>query len=100
MILLFFLYSRRLKMPEKITADGTQNFSDFCVIDVRDYISAHRSPYPGADNIPLSYLKREWKKRSSCDKNILLIADDQREARLAAGIIKGKKTKAIYYTYS
>ncbi|MCP3028318.1 rhodanese-like domain-containing protein [Halobacillus sp. A5] len=70
---------------------------DFCVIDIRDYISAHRSPYPGAENIPLSYLQRALKDRFQCTKDILLVTDDKRGAKLAARMIRKKKGKNIYY---
>lgn len=73
---------------------------DLCVIDIRDYISAHRSPYPGAENIPLSYLKRALKERFDCTKEILLITDDKRGAKLAARMIRKKQSKSIYYVKS
>ncbi|WP_200816559.1 rhodanese-like domain-containing protein [Halobacillus sp. Marseille-P3879] len=70
---------------------------NFCVIDIRDYTSAYRSPYPGAENIPLSYLQRALKDRFKCTKDILLVTDDKRGARLAARIIRKKERKLIYY---
>ncbi|SEB04336.1 hypothetical protein SAMN05421743_1141 [Thalassobacillus cyri] len=69
----------------------------FCVIDIRDYISAHRSPYPGAENIPLSYLPRALKEHFDCPKDVLVISDDFRGARIAANIFRKKRKKNIYY---
>lgn len=69
----------------------------FCVIDVRDYVSAHRSPFPTAENIPLSYLPRALKERFDCTKEIVLISDDIRGARIAAKMMRKKKFKSIYY---
>lgn len=70
---------------------------DYCVIDIRDYISAHRSPYPGAENIPLSYLPRELKERFDCPKKILLVTDDERGAVKAARLLRKKKNQSVYY---
>ncbi|WP_181349483.1 rhodanese-like domain-containing protein [Thalassobacillus sp. CUG 92003] len=70
----------------------------FCLIDIRDYISANNSPFPGADNIPLSYLSRELNKTVDCPKEILLISDDLRGARLAAKMIRKKRNKHVFYT--
>lgn len=81
----------------------TQHFvpeDEFCVIDIRDYISAYRSPFPGAENIPLSYLPRVLKERFDCSKEILLVTDDVRGARLAAKMINKKQPHSIYYIQS
>ncbi|WP_245807705.1 rhodanese-like domain-containing protein [Halobacillus massiliensis] len=77
--------------------EKTPPADDFCVIDIRDYISAHRSPYPGAENIPLDYLPRELKGRFDCPKKILLVTDNKRGARLAARMIKKKRGNPVYY---
>ncbi|MFC7322120.1 rhodanese-like domain-containing protein [Halobacillus campisalis] len=93
-ILLRDFYQKNVVKPltrQKVSGD------EFCVIDIRDYISAHRSPYPGAENIPLSYLPRALKERYECTKNILLVTDDKRGAMLAARIIRKKRHKSIYY---
>ncbi|WP_236560981.1 rhodanese-like domain-containing protein [Pontibacillus sp. HMF3514] len=74
------------------------NDDRYCVIDVRDYVSAHRSPFPSAENIPLSYLPRALKERFDCSKEIVLVSDDVRGARIAAKIMRKKKFKSIYYT--
>ncbi|UOQ94190.1 rhodanese-like domain-containing protein [Halobacillus shinanisalinarum] len=76
------------------------SIGDYCVIDIRDYISASHSPYPGAENIPLSYLPRELKDQFDCPKNILLITDDKRGAKIAAKIIRKKRNKLVYYIKS
>jgi len=70
----------------------------YCVIDVRDYVSAHRSPFPSAENIPLSYLPRALKERFDCTKEVVLVSDDKRGARIAAKMMRKKKFKSIYYT--
>lgn len=90
-------YNRKILQPiqnQTITED------DFCIIDIRDYIEANRSPYPGAENIPLSYLPRELKKRFDCPKNILLVTDDIRGAKLAARMIRKTRQQPIYYVQS
>ncbi|MFG6119493.1 MULTISPECIES: rhodanese-like domain-containing protein [Thalassobacillus] len=69
----------------------------FCVIDIRDYISAHRSPFPGAENIPLSYLPRALKEQFDCQKEVLVVSDDIRGARIAANLFRKKRKKNIYY---
>ncbi|SFJ38879.1 hypothetical protein SAMN04487936_1022 [Halobacillus dabanensis] len=74
--------------------------SDFCIIDIRDYISAYRSPYPGAENIPLSYLPRFLKESFDCPKQVLLVTDDKRGAKLAAKMIRKKRHKSVYYIHS
>ncbi|UOR11870.1 rhodanese-like domain-containing protein [Halobacillus amylolyticus] len=76
------------------------SIGEYCVIDIRDYISASRSPYPGAENIPLSYLPRELKHHFDCTKNILLITDDKRGAKIAAKMIRKKRNKLVYYIKS
>ncbi|MGP4061462.1 rhodanese-like domain-containing protein [Halobacillus sp. H74] len=73
---------------------------EFCVIDIRDYISAHRSPYPGAENIPLSYLRRTLNERFDCPKKILVVSDDKRGAKMAAKLIRKKQHKPVYYIQS
>ncbi|WP_173915794.1 rhodanese-like domain-containing protein [Halobacillus sp. Marseille-Q1614] len=77
--------------------EQSQLTDDFCVIDIRDYISAYRSPYPGAENIPLDYLPRALKGKFNCPKKILLVTDNKRGARLAARMIKRKRGKSVYY---
>ncbi|MFG6148216.1 rhodanese-like domain-containing protein [Halobacillus sp. B23F22_1] len=88
------LYQTFALKPYKNQSTSRDNF---CVIDIRDYISAHRSPYPGAENIPLSYLQRALKERLQCTKDILLVTDDKRGAKLAARMIRRKRGKTIYY---
>ncbi|SDY03397.1 MULTISPECIES: rhodanese-like domain-containing protein [Salimicrobium] len=77
--------------------DNEISDNDYCVIDIRDYISAHRSPYPGAENIPLSYLPRELKERFDCPKEILLVTDDERGAVKAARLLRKKRDQSVYY---
>ncbi|GGF33055.1 hypothetical protein GCM10010954_35290 [Halobacillus andaensis] len=96
---LFFIMFRGLYQTFVLKPFTNQSASrdNFCVIDIRDYISAHRSPYPGAENIPLSYLQRALKDRFQCTKDILLVTDDKRGAKLAARMIRRKRGKTIYY---
>ncbi|KGX86771.1 hypothetical protein N784_04035 [Pontibacillus litoralis JSM 072002] len=70
---------------------------DYCVIDVRDYVSAHNQPFPSAENIPLSYLPRVLQERFDCTKDIVLISDDFRGVRLAAKLIRKRNNRPIYY---
>lgn len=69
----------------------------FCVIDIRDYISVSNSPYPTAENIPLSYLPRVLNSTFPCKNDIVIISDDQRGVRLAAKYISKKMQGQIYY---
>ncbi|MEQ6389771.1 rhodanese-like domain-containing protein [Bacillaceae bacterium S4-13-58] len=69
----------------------------YCVIDIRDYISVSNSPYPSAENIPLSYLPRVLNSSFPCEKDIVIISDDQRGVRLAAKYLAKKKRGQIYY---
>ncbi|TCT14720.1 hypothetical protein EDD68_1406 [Melghiribacillus thermohalophilus] len=69
----------------------------YCLIDLRDYITADKNPFPHARNIPLSYLPRELEKNFPCDKKILLISEDKRTARLAAKFIQKQKRDKIYF---
>ncbi|TGB02148.1 rhodanese-like domain-containing protein [Halobacillus salinus] len=96
-VLLALGYRHLASRPKKLEVRGTSSRNDFCIIDIRDYISSHRSPYPNAENIPLSYLNREMKERYACRKEILLITDDFRGARLAAKIIRKNQSQTIYY---
>ncbi|WP_079526823.1 rhodanese-like domain-containing protein [Halobacillus hunanensis] len=100
MILVVFLKDAADR--KSLTHIGKEQISieEYCVIDIRDYISASHSPYPGAENIPLSYLSREFKERMECEKNILLITDDKRGAKMAAKIIRKKRKSSIYYIKS
>ena len=95
--LLYFQFKREKVKPYQEQVDSLK---DFCVIDIRDYISAYRSPFPGAENIPLSYLQRAIKERFDCPKNILVITDDKRRAKLAAKMIRRNKDQPIYYIHS
>ncbi|MCA1023956.1 rhodanese-like domain-containing protein [Halobacillus litoralis] len=98
-ILLFlttlFYYARKSSPKPYFTQSASGE--DVCVIDIRDYIIAHRSPYPGAENIPLNYLPRALKERFDCTKDILVISDNKRAARMAARMIRKKKRNAVYY---
>lgn len=69
----------------------------YCLIDVRDYIASHQMPFRDACNIPLSYLSREVKKKLECEKDIVLICDDFRGAKMAARILNKQRVKKIYY---
>lgn len=69
----------------------------YCLIDLRDYITADKDPVPYAKNIPLSYLPRELEKSIDCDKDILLISEDKRTARLAVKFFQKQKRDKIYF---
>ncbi|KGX89497.1 hypothetical protein N781_07325 [Pontibacillus halophilus JSM 076056 = DSM 19796] len=77
--------------------EGKIEQGDYCVIDVRDYISAHRTPYPSAENIPLAYLSRAIHDEWACDKDIVLISDDMRGVRKAVKLLPKKPNRRIYY---
>ncbi|WP_226580079.1 rhodanese-like domain-containing protein [Halobacillus litoralis] len=96
-VVIYGYYSRPSLKPYQMRSEDKD---DFCVIDIRDYIHAHRSPYPGAENIPLNYLPRFLKERWDCPGNILLVTDDKRGAKLAAKMIRRKKRKSVYYIQS
>ncbi len=72
--------------------------SEYCMIDVRDYQSSHRNPFPFmTKNIPLSYLPRTTKEGEICDRDIVVIAESKYVAAMAARILKRKTDKFIYY---
>lgn len=81
---------------KKITREHIDN-NKYCLIDVRDFSTFYRNPTKEAKNIPLSYLPREVKTEGVCDKEVVVIADGKRAARMAARIIKRKLNKQIYY---
>lgn len=70
----------------------------FCLIDVRDFISYYRTPTDRTKNIPLSYLSRTMKEEELCDKEIVVIGEDNKSVRLAARIINRHLKKQIYYS--
>ncbi|TCP26645.1 hypothetical protein EV207_11978 [Scopulibacillus darangshiensis] len=74
--------------------------SKHCLIDIRDFITSHNEPVKGAENIPLSYLKRSTKDKAICNRMVVLITDNQRAARSAARIMKkhSHTTGGCYYT--
>ena len=69
----------------------------YCLIDVRDYILSHRMPYEKAKNIPLSYLGRQTREEEVCDKDIVVLAEDRKAARLAVKILMKQRKQQIYY---
>ncbi|TKD68002.1 rhodanese-like domain-containing protein [Pseudalkalibacillus hwajinpoensis] len=69
----------------------------YCLIDVRDYILSHRMPYEKAKNIPLSYLGRQTRENEVCDKEIIVLAEDRKAARLAVKILMKQRKQPIYY---
>ncbi|KMM37323.1 rhodanese-like domain-containing protein [Guptibacillus hwajinpoensis] len=69
----------------------------YCLIDVRDYILSHRMPYEKAKNIPLSYLGRQTREKEVCDKDIVVLAEDRKAARLAVKILMKQRKQQIYY---
>ncbi|WP_377888100.1 rhodanese-like domain-containing protein [Alkalihalobacillus sp. R86527] len=69
----------------------------YCLIDVRDYILSHRMPYEKAKNIPLSYLGRQTRENDVCDKEIVVLAEDRKAARMAAKILLKQSKQPIYY---
>nr|WP_239534308.1 rhodanese-like domain-containing protein [Thalassobacillus pellis] len=95
-VIRFFLPIMHLR---KVDQEGLQD-KHYCVIDIRDYISAHRHPFPGAENIPLSYLSRALRGQFDCQKDVLVVSDDVRSARIAANIFRKKHKKKIYYVTS
>ncbi|MGI8315738.1 rhodanese-like domain-containing protein [Halobacillus mangrovi] len=96
----FFAYDAYRKANLKPFRKSSGSLDEFCVIDIRDYISADKCPYPGAENIPLSYLPRALKNRFDCTKQVLLVTDDKRGAKLAAKIIRKHRRRSIYYVQS
>ncbi|MFD2922787.1 rhodanese-like domain-containing protein [Halobacillus naozhouensis] len=101
-VIVLILFLKNAADHKSLTYIGDEQISikEYCIIDIRDYISASHSPYPGSENIPLSYLSRELKERMDCEKNILLITDDKRGAKMAAKIIRKKWKSSIYYIKS
>ncbi|UOQ46097.1 rhodanese-like domain-containing protein [Halobacillus salinarum] len=97
LISFLFLKDQADKRSLKPLTNHSFNNEEYCVIDIRDYIVAHHSPYPGAENIPLSYLPRALKERFDCSKSILLITDGKRGAKLAAKMIRKQRQRPIYY---
>lgn len=85
-----FFYMKRI---EKNRIDDEA----YCLIDVRDFITFYRSPTDKAKNIPLSYLPREVRGDAICDKEVVVIADGTRAAKMAARIINKQIKKPIYY---
>lgn len=69
----------------------------YCLIDVRDFISFYRQPTNQAKNIPLSYLPREVKSDSLCDREIVVVAENKKSAKMAARIINKQFKKQVYY---
>lgn len=97
MMLIGIIHHHYKNKPKKLMNEESLVAEDFCLIDIRDYISAHRFPYPGSENIPLSYLRREMKERFSCQKKILLITDDVRGAKVATKLIRKRQNQSVYY---
>jgi hypothetical protein len=81
---------------KRIEKDLVQN-DHFCKIDIRDFISSHRAPMNDAENIPLSYLPRTLKEKTPCDKDVVIIAENQKAARIAARMLKKQVKKQLYY---
>ncbi|WLR50293.1 rhodanese-like domain-containing protein [Bacillus tianshenii] len=69
----------------------------YCLIDVRDFVSYYRTPTDHTKNIPLSYLPRTMKEEAVCDKEIVVVGDDNKSIRMAARIINKHMKKSIYY---
>lgn len=71
-----------------------------CVIDIRDFITSHRSPMSEAENIPLSYLPRTAREKGVCSKDIIFVTDGRKAAGIAARIVSrqgGKNKKQFFY---
>lgn len=73
------------------------NLKQYCLIDIRDYTTFHRNPTTEAKNIPLSYLQREVREDTICDKQVIVFADGKRDALLAARILNKRIKQTIYY---
>ncbi|MFC0523964.1 rhodanese-like domain-containing protein [Pontibacillus salicampi] len=102
-VLILVWFIRNVSLPHMYMKKIDQNLiseDKYCVIDVRDYVSAHNSPFPSAENIPLSYLPRVLKDKFDCTKDIVLISDDMRGARIAAKMLRKKQNRSIYYFQS
>ncbi len=69
----------------------------YCLIDIRDFISAYRRPAEAAQNIPLPYLQREAKSNAVCQQDIVLICEGRRAARIAARILNRYGKNEIFY---
>lgn len=70
---------------------------DYCVIDVRDYILAHREPLKDVQNIPLCYLRRQVEEKGVCLRNVVVVAEDRKAAKMAARILTKKSRQPVYY---
>lgn len=70
---------------------------DYCVIDVRDYILAHRQPHQKAENVPLCYLRRQVEEEGICMKNVVVVAEDRKAAKMATRILTKKSRQPVYY---
>lgn len=83
----------------KPISPNTIDLSKHCVIDIRDFITSHRSPITCGENIPLSYLSRTTREKGICHKDIVFVTDDRKAAGKAARIVskRGNKGKQQFY---
>ena len=77
----------------KPIAQNTIDLSKHCVIDIRDFITSHRSPITCAENIPLSYLSRTTREKKICNKDIVFVTDDRKAAGKAARIVSRRANR-------
>ncbi|WP_261130694.1 rhodanese-like domain-containing protein [Bacillus sp. Marseille-Q3570] len=96
-VYIFFSYLLPF-MKLKTFQQEAVDHDEYCMIDVRDYQSSYRNPFPiMTKNIPLSYLSRTTKEEEICDRDIVVIAESKYVAAMAARILKRKTDRFIYY---
>ncbi|OLO28590.1 hypothetical protein BTR23_17375 [Alkalihalophilus pseudofirmus] len=65
------------------------------LLDIRDYLQAYKKPIPGAFNIPLAYIKRNYRELNG--KTICIIGSNMLDITLGTRFLKRKDIKVIGY---
>lgn len=80
-----------------LTCTDIENFSDekTILLDVRDYLQAHKKPINGSYNIPLPYIKRNFRELER--KPICIIGSDMLDVTISARFFKSKGIKVTGY---
>lgn len=90
------LYKRYAPMLG-LTCMDIENFSDekTILLDVRGYLQANKKPINGSYNIPLPYIKRNFRELEG--KPICIIGSDMLDVTISARFLKSKGVKVAGY---
>ncbi|MCA1320023.1 hypothetical protein LC085_08920 [Bacillus tianshenii] len=94
----FFLYIRYVPVYGVPCIGSEIQDNDVKILDVRDYNQSYKDPIINSINIPVAYLKRNY--RELYHSNIIVVASDSLEKNVSIRFLKNKGVNVLGYSFT